>query len=62
MGFFDNEVNSSFDSLFDLNRDGVLDSGEQVLRMNFIMDSIGENESRDSYEDGYGDESGDSDW
>ncbi len=40
MGFFDHEVESSFDRMFDLDRDGILDAGEQVLQMDYIMESV----------------------
>lgn len=33
MGFFDREVRSSFDRMFDLNRDGALDPAEQAFQM-----------------------------
>lgn len=31
MGFWDREVRDTFDSLFDLNRDGMLDPAEQAF-------------------------------
>ena len=57
MGLFGYEVENSFDEMFDLNRDGFLDAGEQVLQMDFIMESVEGN--GDSYEGGYGDGFGD---
>ena len=57
MGLFGYEVENSFDEMFDLNRDGFLDAGEQVLQMDYIMESVEGN--GDSYEDGYGDGFGD---
>jgi len=48
MGFFDNPVRNSFDSLFDFNRDGVLDIGEQGAQLDFIMEDI---EGKDDYDD-----------
>ena len=48
MGFFDNPVRNSFDSLFDFNRDGVLDIGEQGAQLDFIMKDI---EGDDDYDE-----------
>ena len=36
MGFWDREVRDSFDSLFDLNRDGMLDPAEQAFQIDFL--------------------------
>lgn len=36
MGFFDRDVNNGFDAMFDLNRDGVLDSCEQGLEFEYL--------------------------
>jgi len=36
MGFWDREVRDSFDSLFDLNRDGMLDPAEQAFQLDFL--------------------------
>ena len=40
MGLFDNDVEDSFDSLFDMDRDGKLDSSEENLKMEFIDDCL----------------------
>ena len=36
MGFFEREVNNSFDEMFDINRDGILDATEISLQYSFI--------------------------
>ena len=36
MGFFDEKVDNGFDALFDMNRDGVLDTWEQGLRYEYL--------------------------
>ena len=36
MGFWNREVRDSFDSLFDLNRDGLLDPAEQAFQLDFL--------------------------
>ena len=36
MGFWDREVRDTFDSLFDLNRDGMLDPAEQAFQLDFL--------------------------
>lgn len=46
MGFLDNDVNNSFDSMFDYNRDGKLDYSEQAMQIEFL-----ENLSRPQYSD-----------
>ena len=51
MGFFDHEVRDSFDSLFDLNRDGFLDAGEEAMQMEFIMENIEGDGSSDEDDD-----------
>lgn len=50
MGFFDRDVENSFDSLFDLNRDGVLDAVEQGFQLDFLMKDM-ESDSSDDDED-----------
>ena len=47
MGFFDREVRNSFDSLFDLNRDGALDPAEQAFQMDFITRDMEEQDDID---------------
>ena len=37
MGFGDREVENSFDSLFDMNWDGILDPVEQGFQLDFIQ-------------------------
>ena len=51
MGFFDREVQSSFDELFDLNRDGVLDPAEQAYQMDFITRDMEEQDDSDDEEE-----------
>ena len=36
MGFMDKEVKNSFDSMFDLKKDGWLDAVEQGLQLSYI--------------------------
>lgn len=36
MGFFDEEVNNSFDAMFDEDRDGILDPSEQAYRSTYL--------------------------
>ena len=36
MGFMDKEVKNSFDSMFDMNKDGWLDAVEQGLQLSYI--------------------------
>ena len=47
MGFFDREVRDSFDGLFDLNHDGVLDPAEQAFQMDFITRDMEEQNNID---------------
>lgn len=45
MGFRDREVENSFDSLFDTNRDGVLEPVEQGFQLDFLTRQIEEDRS-----------------
>lgn len=36
MGFWDNEVNGSFDRMFDFNRDGRLSAAEEAFKYDFL--------------------------
>ena len=36
MGFWDREVRSSFDSMFDYDRDGYLNTSEQAMQFSYI--------------------------
>lgn len=36
MGLFDRDIKNGFDEMFDLNRDGVLDPGEQAMQFAFV--------------------------
>lgn len=36
MGFLDRDVKNGFDKMFDLNKDGVLDPGEQAMQYAFV--------------------------
>ncbi len=48
MGFWDREVRDSFDSLFDLNRDGMLDPTEQAFQLDFLTREMeGDSEEHD---------------
>ena len=60
MGFFDRQVNSGFDDMFDLNRDGVLDGFEQGLQFEYIdrtsrgldpFDDSNDDEEEDEYDE-----------
>lgn len=51
MGFWDRNVENSFDSLFDMNRDGVLDPVEQGFQMNFLTLQMEEDDRSDEVED-----------
>ena len=58
MGFFDRDVNNGFDDMFDFNRDGVLDPGEQAMEFEY-MDRVSrgkdpwDDSSDDSEQDEY---------
>lgn len=58
MGFGDGKVENSFDALFDLDRDGVLDPVEQGIQFDYIMECMEEEEalSEDDDEDYFEDE------
>lgn len=47
MGFWDRDVENSFDSLFDMNRDGVLDPAEQAFHLDFITRQMEEDDRSD---------------
>ena len=47
MGFMDKEVKNSFDSMFDLNKDGWLDAVEQGLQLSYIDRMASEMEEDD---------------
>lgn len=51
MGFWDRNVENSFDSLFDMNRDGVLDPGEQGFQLDFLTRQMEEDDRSDDDED-----------
>lgn len=51
MGFLDRSVENSFDRLFDLNRDGVLDSVEQAVQLDYISREINGDETASDDED-----------
>ena len=44
MGFWDRKVENSFDGLFDINRDGVLDPVEQGYQLDFLSHQIEEDD------------------
>ena len=48
MGFWDREVENSFDSLFDTNRDGVLDPVEQGFQLDFLARQMEEDRSMEA--------------
>ena len=47
MGFWDRNVDNSFDSLFDMNRDGVLDPVEQGFQLDFLTRQMEEDDRSD---------------
>ena len=51
MGFWDRNVDNSFDSLFDMNRDGVLDPVEQGFQLDFLTRQMEEDDRSDDDED-----------
>ena len=51
MGFWDRDVENSFDSLFDMNRDGVLDPVEQGFQLDFLTRQMEEDDKTDEDED-----------
>lgn len=51
MGFWDRDVENSFDSLFDMNRDGVLDVVEQGFQLDFFTRQMEEENRSDEEED-----------
>ncbi len=51
MGFWDRNVENSFDSLFDMNRDGVLDSVEHGFQLDFLTRQMDEDERREVLEE-----------
>lgn len=52
MGFWDRNVEDSFDSLFDMNRDGVLDPVEQGFQLDFLTHQMeGDDRSDDDEEE-----------
>ena len=48
MGFWDRNVENSFDSLFDMNRDGVLDPAEQGFQLDFLARQMEEDDHPDN--------------
>lgn len=50
MGFWDRNVENSFDSLFDMNRDGVLDPVEQGFQLDFLTRQMEEDDKSDEDE------------
>lgn len=51
MGFWDRNVQNSFDSLFDMNRGGVLDPVEQEFQLDFLTRQMEEDDHSDDDED-----------
>lgn len=50
MGFWDRNVENSFDRMFDMNRDGVLDPVEQAFQLDYIASQM-EEENRSDDDD-----------
>ena len=55
MGFWDHDVNNSLDAMFDFNRDGVLNAGEQAMKYEFLSGEL----DGDDYNDNDGGDWGD---
>ena len=55
MGFWDHDVNNSLDAMFDFNRDGVLNAGEQAMKYEFLSGEL----DGDDYSDNDGGDWGD---
>lgn len=53
MEFWDRDVDNSFDSLFDMNRDGVLGPVEQGFQLDFITGQMEEDHSDSEDEDDF---------
>ncbi len=51
MDFWSRDVENSFDDMFDLNRDGRLDIGEQGYQQDFLMRQIEEDEDDEDDDD-----------
>ena len=51
MGFWDRDVENSFDSLFDMNRDGVLDPVEHGFQLDFLTRQMEEDNKSDEDEE-----------
>lgn len=50
MGFWDRNVENSFDRMFDMNRDGVLDPVEQAFQLDYIASQMEEENRSDDDE------------
>ena len=50
MGFWDRNVENSFDRMFDMNRDGILDPVEQAFQLDYIASQM-EEENRSDDDD-----------
>ena len=50
MGFWDRNLENSFDRMFDMNRDGVLDPVEQAFQLDYIAGQM-EEENRSDDDD-----------
>ncbi len=51
MGFWDRDVENSFDRMFDMNRDGVLGPVEQGFQLDFLTCQMEEDDCADEDED-----------
>lgn len=51
MGFFERDVESSFDRMFDFDRDGELDITEQAMQMEFIHNEFSSDTESDEEEE-----------
>ena len=51
MGFWDMDVDNSFDGLFDLNRDGMLDLAEQTYQLDYLEREMREDDDLDEEDD-----------
>lgn len=51
MGFWDSDVNGSFDEMFDMNHDGKLDMSERAMQFEYMENEEREIEGYDNNDD-----------
>lgn len=56
MGFWDREINGPLDDMFDLDRDGMLDPGEEAFKYDFLNSFFdNDDDDYDGLDDDYDD-------